>query len=249
LRGAIIEVLHSAGHTVTQGITDPFGTYLTAVPTGSYTVTAQANGYHGSAETVHIQHGRQTIIGPVSLRPREDMELPGVGLWRIDPSHSSIRFVARHLALSRIYGSFSEFNGTIKTGTRMEDALINVSIDATSLTTANKMRDDHLKSADFLDVQRNPTIEFNSSKITRLDGDQWWVNGTLNLHGTIDDIRLDASYLGIRNWDGERVGCTATTRLHREHFTLNWQKMAAKGIAVIGPTLDIILDVQAIREG
>ncbi len=105
---------------------------------------------------------------------------------------------------------------------------MHVVIDAASIDTNVKMRDDHLRSGDFLDVQRFPTLEFYSDRFTHRGGNRWAVTGALSLHGVTRTVTLDAEYLGLGNgMEGEaRAACRATTELHRDDFTVSWQDHA-----------------------
>ena len=77
---------------------------------------------------------------------------------------------------------------------------------------------------------------------------RWLIDGELTLHGMTSDVQLDTTYLGMQEWNGLRAGCLATTQLHREHFTVNWQQILARGVPVVGSTIEITLDVQAILQ-
>ena len=131
---------------------------------------------------------------------------------------------------------------------RVERSAMHVVIDASSIDTNVKMRDDHLGSADFLDVDRFPTLEFYSDRFAHRGGNRWAVTGALSLHGVTRTVTLDTEYLGVGNgMEGEvRAACRATTELRRDDFTVSWQTMLARGIAVVGPSIRIDLDVQIV---
>jgi polyisoprenoid-binding protein YceI len=176
--------------------------------------------------------------------------LPVPGRWAIDPAHTAIRFIARHIGLADIHGRFNHFSGTLLVAKRIENSQLDVVIDASSIDTGLAMRDNHLRSADFLDVAHYPELRFTSDRFTYRGGTRWTVSGVLHLHGVARTVRLDADYLGIvTGMEGEaRAACKASTELHREDFTLNWQKMLTRGIAALGSTIRIELDVQAIQD-
>ncbi len=127
---------------------------------------------------------------------------------------------------------------------------MHVIIDAASIDTGVRLRDDHLRSGDFLDAVRHPTVEFYSERFIHRSGSSWAVAGALTLHGVSRSVTLDTQYLGLgTGMEGElRAACRATTELHREDFTLNWQSMLAHGIAAIGSSVEVTLDVQAVRK-
>ena len=165
-----------------------------------------------------------------------------------------MHFIAQHIGMSKIRGRFNDFRGQIRVAPRFEDSQIEVVIDAASIDTGVKMRDDHLRSADFLDVENFPRLFFTSKRLVLLRGDHWHVEGSLTLRGTTSPVQLDTTYLGQRKWQGPgfdgdlRVACRASTTLRREDYAVNWQATLAKGIAVVGPTVKIELGIQAVLE-
>jgi polyisoprenoid-binding protein YceI len=189
-----------------------------------------------------------TSLGDVALRVADPPALPEPGDWEIEPTHSSIGFTARHIGLARVHGRFNTFAGVIRIAEQVEQTAMHVVIDASSIDTNVKMRDDHLRSADFLDVDRFPTLEFYSDRFVHKGGNRWAVTGALSLHGVTRTVTLDTEYLGIGNgMEGEvRAACRATTELRRDDFTVSWQTMLARGIAVVGPSIRVALDVQVV---
>jgi polyisoprenoid-binding protein YceI len=246
LAGAQVTMRHKRTQQVSHATADEFGAVVTTLAPGSYSVTASTGGYRAATQTVEITVGDHAALGPLSLEPDGNLRLPDPGEWMIDPDHTAIRFVARHIAMSRVHGRFTNFQGSIHVGERIEDSHVNVLIDAASITTATPKRDDHLRSADFLDVTRFPHLQFVSDRVRQSTGDRWAIDGHLTMHGATRAVRLDTTYLGLRSWNGARFGAVAKAELHREHFTMNYQQMLTKGLAVIGSTIDITLDIQAI---
>ncbi|MFD3818306.1 YceI family protein [Streptomyces rubiginosohelvolus] len=241
----------SVGRKVTAGETDPFGSLLVTVPAGDYRLAVKAEGFtpfHGAAT---VTEGAHATLGDVTLQVAQPSQLPDPGDWDIEPNHSQIGFTARHIGLARIHGRFNTFAGAVRIADRMEDSAMHVIIDAASIDTNVQMRDDHLRSGDFLDVGRYPTLEFYSERFVHRGGHRWGVTGALTLHGVSRTVTLDTQYLGLGNGlEGEtRAACRATTELHREDFTLTWQTMLARGIAVVGPSISIDLDIQIVPRG
>lgn len=198
-----------------------------------------------------VTEGAHATLGDVTLQVAQPPQLPDPGDWDIEPNHSQIGFTARHIGMARIHGRFNTFAGAVRIADRMEDSAMHVIIDAASIDTNVQMRDDHLRSSDFLDVGRYPTLEFYSERFVHRGGSRWGVTGALTLHGVSRTVTLDTQYLGIGNGlEGEtRAACRATTELHREDFTLTWQTMLARGIAVVGPSIVIDLDIQIVPKG
>ncbi|NEC18518.1 YceI family protein [Streptomyces parvus] len=251
VRQAEFVVTDSVGRKVTAGETDPFGSLLATVPAGDYRLAVKAEGFtpfHGAAT---VTEGAHATLGDVTLQVAQPPQLPDPGDWDIEPNHSQIGFTARHIGLARIHGRFNTFAGAVRIADRMEDSAMHVIIDAASIDTNVQMRDDHLRSGDFLDVGRYPTLEFYSERFVHRGGNRWGVTGALTLHGVSRTVTLDTQYLGLGNGlEGEtRAACRATTELHREDFTLTWQTMLARGIAVVGPSIGIDLDIQIVPRG
>ncbi|MFE4650111.1 MULTISPECIES: YceI family protein [unclassified Streptomyces] len=241
-------VTDSAGRKVVGGETDPYGNVLATVPAGEYRLAVTAEGFtpfHGSATVGESGHAS---LGDVMLQVSAPPQLPAPGDWEIEPNHTQIGFTARHIGLARIHGRFNTFAGAVRIADRMEDSAMHVVIDAASIDTNVQMRDDHLRSGDFLDVGRYPTLEFYSDRFVHRGGSRWGVSGALTLHGVSRTVTLDTQYLGLGNGlEGEtRAACRATTELHREDFTLTWQTMLARGIAVVGPSIAIDMDIQIV---
>ncbi|MFD4256103.1 YceI family protein [Streptomyces sp. NPDC058534] len=244
-------VSDTVGRKVVGGGTDPFGSFLAAVPAGEYRVAVSAEGYTPYRASVTVTEDALASLGDVTLQVAQPSELPTPGDWEIEPAHSSIAFTARHIGLARIHGRFNSFAGAVRIADEMERSVMHVVIDAASIDTNVRMRDDHLRSADFLDVRRFPTLEFYSDRFTHRGGNRWAVTGALTLHGVTRTVTLDTEYLGLGNgMEGEtRAACRATSELHRDDFTVSWQTMLARGIAVVGPGIRIDLDVQTVPKG
>ncbi|MFJ4711760.1 YceI family protein [Streptomyces sp. NPDC088785] len=251
VRGAEFAVSDAMGRKVVSGGTDPFGSFMAAVPAGEYRLAVSAEGfapYRGSATVAESAHAS---LGDVMLQVAPPPPLPRPGEWEIEPTHSSIAFTARHIGLARVHGRFNTFAGALRVAERVEQSAMHVVIDASSIDTNVKMRDDHLRSADFLDVDHFPTLEFYSERFVHRGGSRWAITGALSLHGVTRTVTLDAEYLGLGNgMEGEtRAACRATTELHRDDFTVSWQTMLARGIAVVGSSVRIEIDVQIVPQG
>ncbi|MEU2054207.1 YceI family protein [Streptomyces bungoensis] len=248
--GAEITVTALDSHrVVAQGTTDPYGLFMATLPPGSYSVMAVAEGLTPARNNVDVAAGAVLPPARIALLPARQLELPPSGTWLFDPPHTAIRFIAKHVGMAHVHGRFTRFRGGIRIAPDMADSQVSVRIDASSITTGNRTRDNHLRSADFLDVERFPHIDFNSTRFVYRGGSRWTLNGTLTMHGTSRSVGLDTTYLGTVNGGYEqelRCAALAKTELHREDFTLNWRSMLARGIAVVGPTVQLELDVQAM---
>ncbi|WP_420033624.1 YceI family protein [Streptomyces sp. cg28] len=248
VRGAEFAVSDAMGRKVVSGGTDPYGSFMAAVPAGDYRLAVSAEGFAPYRVSATVAENAHASLGDVTLQVAPPPQLPKPGEWEIEPTHSSIAFTARHIGLARVHGRFNTFAGALRIADRVEQSAMHVVIDASSIDTNVKMRDDHLRSADFLDVDRFPTLEFYSDRFVHKGGSRWAITGALSLHGVTRTVTLDAEYLGIGNgMEGEtRAACRATTELHRDDFTVSWQTMLARGIAVVGSSVRIELDVQIV---
>jgi len=248
LAGAEVSVLDRTSTRIAHADTDPFGYFSAALVPGQYRVRAEAGGYRGNGDTVEVEWGKHADLGALTLDADLSLSPPAPGVYDIDADHSSVRFVARHIGMSRVYGRFNRFRGQIRIAEPFEDSAVDVVIEAASVDTNVESRDTHLRSADFLDVEKFPQLRFSSTRFRRGTGNRWIVDGDLTLHGLTSDVQLDVMFLGVAEWNGQRAGAVATAELHREHFTLNWQQMVSRGVPVVGSTIDISLDIQAVQQ-
>ncbi|MER5478062.1 YceI family protein [Streptomyces sp. NPDC002734] len=246
--GAEFTLTDSLGRKAVGGGTDPFGSFLAAVPPGEYRVAVSAEGFLPYRSTVQVLEDQLAALGDIRLEVAPPPELPRPGEWELDPGHSTIAFTARHIGLARVHGRFDSFAGALRIGETMDRSAMHVVINAASINTAVRMRDDHLRSADFLDVANYPTMEFYSDRFVHRGGSRWHVTGALSLHGVTRTVTLDTEYLGVGTGvEGEtRAACRASTELHRDDFTITWQAMLARGIAAVGPSIRIEMDIQVV---
>ncbi len=171
--------------------------------------------------------------------------------WKFDTVHSSVSFSVRHLMISRVHGVFKSWSGSLTTDeAHPETSKLTASIDAGSIDTKEQQRDDHLRSADFLDAANYPVIAFESSSVQKLDGEHFKVIGNLTIHGVTKPVTLDTEYFGRQKdpWGGERAGFSAKTSVDRKEFGLVFNIPLEGGGFVVGDKVEITLDVQAVKE-
>ncbi|MFJ3105286.1 YceI family protein [Streptomyces sp. NPDC086835] len=223
----------------------------TDLPAGPYTVIVTALGYAPVASTALVTASGRVDAGTVVLSRQAGVELPPPGTWSLDPAHSSVGAVAQHLGISSVRGRFTEFGGRIEIAEDAERSRVDAMISAASIDTGNGLRDKHLRSADFLDVERFPEITYRSTAVTAAGPDRWTVRGELSLHGVVREVDLDLSYLGTGPdpWGGVRAAFHATAELHRDDFAMHYNQMVQTGISAIGTTLKVELDIQAVQGG
>jgi polyisoprenoid-binding protein YceI len=235
--------------TAARGTTDPYGFFMAVLPPGTYSLLIVAEGLEPHRETIDVLPDAAPSPERVWLRSARQLELPAAGTWLFDPPHTAIRFIAKHVGMAHVHGRFERFDGGIQIMRDVSESRVHVRIDASSITTGNNTRDTHLRSADFLDVERFPYIDFTSTRFAYRGGSKWALHGSLTMHGVSRSVSLDTTYLGTVNGGyGEELRCAALAKseLHREDYTLNWRSMLARGIAVVGPTIQLELDVQAM---
>jgi polyisoprenoid-binding protein YceI len=174
-------------------------------------------------------------------------QLLSSGLWSVDPAHSTIEFRVKHMIIQTVKGRFRDFDGAIITG---HEPSVSGSIRVASLDTLHEERDAHLRSADFFDAERYPEIGFGASGL-EFDGDDshFALPGELTIKGVTRPITLDGELYGsIIDSDGsERIAFTLRGQLDRSDYGLVWNRVLSTGNVVVGNTVDIILDVAAVR--
>ena len=172
--------------------------------------------------------------------------------WQIDPAHSNVSFSVRHMMVSNVSGEFTKVSGTVEGDEKTPaQAVITATIDATSINTREAKRDDHLKSPDFLDVAKYPTIIFKSKKIEPSGSGQFKVTGDLTLHGVTKEVVLDVSDVTapIKDPMGKtRAGAQASTKIDRKDFGINWSKVIDGGGLMVGDEVAISIDVEATTQ-
>ncbi len=176
--------------------------------------------------------------------------LPEAGRYEIDPSHSAIDFVVRHLVAAKVRGGFQSFTGSIVIGDAPEQSSVDVEIDVASIDTGVEDRDAHLRSADFFDVENQPTASFVSTAVTpKSDGD-YVVSGDLTIAGVTRPVSLDLEYAGavVDPWGNDRIVFSATTEINREDFGLTWNQALETGGVMVSKTAKIEIDVQAVHK-
>ncbi|WP_030615602.1 YceI family protein [Streptomyces sclerotialus] len=251
VKHAVLTVTDMTGTQVLRATADEEGVVRDATPLqpGPYTVIVTAVGYAPVASTSIVTASGRMDVGNVTMARQGGAELPPPGPWTIDPMHSSVAAAAQHLGISSVRGRFTEFAGRIDIAEDVEKSRVEAVIKASSIDTGNGMRDSHLRNSDFLDVETYPELTYRSTGLEAAGPDRWTVHGDLSLHGVSRPVDLNLSYLGTGPdpWGGTRAAFSATAELHREDFKMNYNQVVAAGIAAIGTTLRVELDIQAVQ--
>lgn len=174
-------------------------------------------------------------------------QIPAAGTWVIDPVHSNLGFVARYLMVTKVRGHFNDFSGTIHIADGPELSSVEVTITAASIDTENEMRDNHLRSPDFLDVERFPTLQFKSTKVEQTGDNELRVIGDLTIRDVTRPVVLEATFEGATSdlMGNSRVAFSATTEIDREDFGITWNQTLETGGVLVGRKIRIELETLA----
>lgn len=170
--------------------------------------------------------------------------------WDLDPAHSLVEFSAKHMMISTVKGRFAGVRGTIiEHGDNPANATVDVEIDTASLDTRDERRDGHLRSADFFDVERYPTITFKSTRVESLTDDHARLIGDLTIKGVTREVALDVTLNGQGKtpYGKEVAGGEATTTINRKDFGLNWNVALETGGWLVGDAIKIALAIEAVK--
>jgi len=176
---------------------------------------------------------------------------PTATTWKIDPAHSAAEFKVKHMMISNVKGKFTSLDGQLT----LNDADVTLSsIQATiplaTLSTGDEQRDGHLKSADFFDAEKFPTLDFKSSKVVSTGAGELAVTGDLTMHGVTRPVNFAVegpSAPGKDPWGNLRIGLSATAKINRKDFGLTWNAALETGGVLVGEDVAITLDVQFIK--
>lgn len=169
--------------------------------------------------------------------------------WKLDPSHTLVEFSAKHLMITTVKGRITDIDGTIYTDEKNPgNSSVEATLKAASLDTRTDQRDQHLRSEDFLHVEKWPKIKFRS---TRIEGDKehFKLTGQLTIRDVTREITLDVTYEGQTTdpWGGERVGFSASGKFDRRDFGLTWNQALETGGVVVGNDIKVNIEVEAVR--
>ena len=176
------------------------------------------------------------------------LEIPGyvVGTWTIDPVHSYVGFVIKHMMVSKVRGRFTDVEATIVTAEDPLDSTVTATIQAASIDTSNSMRDDHIRSADFFDAQNHQAMAFTSTGIRHEDG-QFSIDGELTIRGVTRPVTLDVETpeFGPNPQGGSKLGLSATTEINRHDFGVSYNGPIPGGGMALGDRVQVVLEVEA----
>jgi polyisoprenoid-binding protein YceI len=168
--------------------------------------------------------------------------------WNIDPVHSEVGFSVRHMMVSKVRGRFNTFSGQIVTGTDPLASSVTAEIDLKSINTGNEQRDEHIKSADFFEVETYPTMTYKSTGVRAEDG-EYILDGELTLKGVTRSVplHLELNGFGPDPYGGTRAGFTATGELSRSEFGVSFNAPMANGGVVVADKILLHLEIEAVK--
>jgi polyisoprenoid-binding protein YceI len=169
------------------------------------------------------------------------------GTWKVDPVHSSVEFQVKHLGIATVKGQFNDFEGTLKIGPDGASAYGSVNVD--SVDTREPQRDEHLRSADFFEVERYPKIDFRSTAIRPTGDDEFEIDGDLEIHGVKRGITLKATLEGTETdpQGNERVGLSATGQIDRSDHNMKFNAALGSGNVVVSDKVKLLIDISAVK--
>jgi polyisoprenoid-binding protein YceI len=171
--------------------------------------------------------------------------------WSFDKAHSEVGFRVKHMVIAKVSGQFHDFDGKINfDGENLKAASVEITIDAASIDTDNEDRDKHLRTGDFFLVDSFPTITFKSKRVVPGEDDEFKVIGDLTIRGVTKEVTLDAELNGVVNdpWGNTRAGFSATTEIDRQDFGVSWNNTLDTGGLVVGDDVEIMLEIEVIKD-
>jgi polyisoprenoid-binding protein YceI len=185
-----------------------------------------------------------------STREFEGLTIPVAGTYELDPAHKRVGFVVRHLMVSKVRGSFGEATATITVTDDPMQTKVTASINTASINTGQADRDTHLRSGDFFESEKYPTMDFRSTGIKSHDGDEFVLDGELTIKGVTRPVELKVEFEGVGRspYGFDLFGCSAATEIDREDWGLTWNMALEQGGVMVSKKVKIEIEGEAIRQ-
>jgi polyisoprenoid-binding protein YceI len=171
--------------------------------------------------------------------------------WAIDPTHSEIQFKVKHLMIANVTGQFNIFNATVETdGDDFATAKVHFSADINSISTGNEQRDAHLKAGDFFDADNHPQILFESSRLEKVDDENYKMHGALTIRGNSNPVVLDVEFGGstIDPWGNSRVGFSIQGKINRKDYGVSFSMVSETGGILLGEEVKLMANAQFVKQ-
>ncbi len=188
-------------------------------------------------------------MADTATREFQGIQIPTPGTFTLDPAHTRVGFVARHLMVAKVRGSFTEATGEITIAEDPTESSVTVTMQAASINTGVEQRDGHLRSGDFLEAETYPTLEFKSTRLTPRGGNEFTLSGELTIKKVTHPVDLHVEFDGVANspWGKEVIGFTATTEIDREDWGMTWNQALETGGVMVGKKIKIEIEAEAVR--
>ena len=192
----------------------------------------------------------EPVATGTASRTWNGVPFPNAGTWVLDPTHTTVEFEARHLMVAKVKGRFGEFDGALHITDDPTKSSASVTIKASSIDTRTQQRDDHLRSPDFLEVDKYPELTFTSTGVEHVGDEDWRINGNLTIHGVTKPVTLKMEYNGQTGdpWGGQRAFFSAETKIDREDWGLTWNQALEAGGWLVGKEIKLKLEVEAVLQ-
>src|SRR5690554_6736752 len=171
--------------------------------------------------------------------------------WALDPTHSELLFKVKHLMITNVKGEFRSFNASLESvGADFSKARVTATVDASSIFTNNTDRDNHLRSADFFDVENHKEITFEGTAFTKLDDDNYQLKGLLGIKGTTKEITLDVEFGGLAKdpYGNHKAGFSISGKINRKDWGLNWNAALEAGGVMVSDEVRISGEFQFVKQ-
>jgi polyisoprenoid-binding protein YceI len=191
-----------------------------------------------------------TDTAAAATREFEGLVIPAAGTYELDQAHKRVGFVARHMMVSKVRGEFAEATAAITVAEDPLQSSVTATIQAASIHTNQNDRDNHLRSGDFLDVEKYPTLEFRSTRVKSHDGNEFVLVGDLTIKDVTREVELEVEFEGVGRspYGFDIFGFSAQTEIDREDFGLTWNVALETGGVVVGKKVKIEIEGEAIRK-
>jgi polyisoprenoid-binding protein YceI len=185
---------------------------------------------------------------PAPLRTVDGLDVPTPGRWDIDAAHTTLGFVAKHLMVAKVRGGFTRFSGGVTIAERLEESVVDITIEADSIQTGDDNRDAHLRANDFFDIENHPQVTFRSTSITAAGKGRWDVAGDLTIRGVTQPVVLATTYEGTFTdpWGTPHAVVSATAEVNREDFGLTWNQALETGGVLVGKQVKLEIEAQVV---